>query len=473
MPNEGGEWIMYGVDEDAPDCIHTADELTEYINKVGFLPLFKNEIPGFSVEEHTVATYWWSGDTERDPWEWREIIAKEGNIAYGKFFDKKAGFISREWLPYFCNYRRDGYDFDALYDDEKASRKYKKIMDIFDDGPDTAMLSPDIKVKAGFGKDGENNFDGTVTDLQMMTYLCVKEFTRRKNKKGEYYGWPVAAYTTPEAMFGHDLVTAKYTENAEESGKQIVLQLAKLYGVNDPAAVRRVLGTPAGRMPERVKTAKKPDYPMNLIKDLKLEITELSHDQQVGLAYALSVLNTKEQELIRLRYEEGLTFAAVGSRVGRSGTSCSSHIKKDLRKLSKEGIIGWIKLGYEGYIKSKDAETEEDRKAFIKAGKIEQALLMNQSPDAIEGISASQAKVLIKSGIFNVGILRNAMKKPLWFDKISGIGFTTGRKIVFAMLDAGMIDESFPAYKETDRSAYYKSHAEEMMKRYAEDQKCR
>ena len=36
-----------------------------------------------------------------------------GKVAYGKFFDKKAGFISLEWLPYFANYRRSGYDFDA------------------------------------------------------------------------------------------------------------------------------------------------------------------------------------------------------------------------------------------------------------------------------------------------------------------------------------------------------------------------
>ena len=53
----------------------------DYINEIGFLPLFKNEIPGFSVEERTVPHYWWSGDQERDPWEWREIIARSGKVA--------------------------------------------------------------------------------------------------------------------------------------------------------------------------------------------------------------------------------------------------------------------------------------------------------------------------------------------------------------------------------------------------------
>ena len=67
MGNEAGEWIIHGVTWDDPKCIHDVDEAVEYINRVGFLPLFKNEIPGFSLEERTVAEYWWSDDPVRDP----------------------------------------------------------------------------------------------------------------------------------------------------------------------------------------------------------------------------------------------------------------------------------------------------------------------------------------------------------------------------------------------------------------------
>ena len=75
------------------------------------------------MEERTVPAYWWSDDAKRDPWKWREMIAGSGRIAYGKFFNKKAGFISQKWLPYFVNLRRDGYDFDARWDDELASNR--------------------------------------------------------------------------------------------------------------------------------------------------------------------------------------------------------------------------------------------------------------------------------------------------------------------------------------------------------------
>ena len=147
MANESGTWIMYGVEEDDPYCLHTPEELLDQINEMGFLPLFKNEIPGFSVEERTVAKYWWSGDPAHDPWEWREILARSGKVAYGKFFNKKAGFVSLQWLPYFVNFRRDGYDFDALWDDEKASNRQKKIIDLFAEGVE--LFSYEVKQKAG------------------------------------------------------------------------------------------------------------------------------------------------------------------------------------------------------------------------------------------------------------------------------------------------------------------------------------
>lgn len=230
MKNENDKWIMDGIDWNNPECIHTVDEAIAYINKVVFLPLFKNEIPGFSLEERTASEYWWSKNLEVDPWEWRAIIARSGNVAYGKFFDKKAGFISKEWLPYFVNYRRDGYDFDALWDDEKASRRQKKIMDLFaQENANAEYYSSEVKQKAGFGKDGEKGFEGTITDLQMQMYLCVRDFRQRKNKKGEKYGWVIAVYSTLEHVFGYEYVTSAYSEDPVESGKRIVNRIMELY----------------------------------------------------------------------------------------------------------------------------------------------------------------------------------------------------------------------------------------------------
>ena len=239
MGNENGEWIMYGVDEDDPYRIKSVPELISYINEIGFLPLFKNTSPGFSVEERTLARDWWSGDPECDPWEWREIIAATGEVAYGKFFDKKAGFISLKWLPYFANWRRDGYDFDARWEDGKAHHRTKKIMDLFEDT--TELFSFEAKQKAGFGKGGEKNFEGTVTDLQMQTYLVIRDFRRRVNKAGLPYGWPIAVYTTPEAIWGYELLSSAYQESPEESKTRIYTHIASEYPIATEAQIKKLL----------------------------------------------------------------------------------------------------------------------------------------------------------------------------------------------------------------------------------------
>ena len=241
MAKESNTWIMYGVAQDDPECIRTVEEAITYINEVGFLPLFKNRIPGFSLEERTVPDYWWTGDVLRDPWEWREIIARSQKVAYGKFFDKKAGFISREWFPYFANCRRDGYDFDALWDDEKASRRQKKIMDLFE-GEDTELYSFEVKQKAGFGKDGEKNFEGTITGLQMQTYLCIRDFRQRKNKSGAGYGMDVAVYSKPEYLWGYEHVTSAYREEPLESAGRIAKHMRDIYPIAAAEQILKVLG---------------------------------------------------------------------------------------------------------------------------------------------------------------------------------------------------------------------------------------
>ncbi len=253
MLNENGEWIMQGLDWDDEYRIRTWQELVKWIDEVGFLPLFANEIEGFSAEEHVSPNYWWTGIREEDPWEWREIIAADHHVAYGKFFDRKAGFISLEWLPYFVNSRRNGYDFDALWEDGKAGRREKKIMDFFiaDDEGDAAfrdvyILSTELKKKAGFGKGGEKNYPGIITELQMQTYLVISDFKRRVNKRGEEYGMPVSVMLPPEKLWGYDRVTTAYSEKPSKSWERLKDRVTELF----PAAGEKEIISMIGKRPE-------------------------------------------------------------------------------------------------------------------------------------------------------------------------------------------------------------------------------
>lgn len=233
-----GAWYIRGLEWDDPLRIRTPDELINWINELGFLPLFSNEVKGFSVAEHTWSSGWWTDDPAEDPWLWREEIARSGKVAYGKFFNKKAGFISLEWLPVFANYRRDGYDFDSLHEDGKASRREKKIMDLFEE--ETEMATFEAKRRAGFGKGGEKNFDGVLTDLEMKIYLVGKDFRQKVNKRGEPYGWFVQVLSTPEELWGYKKVTSCYSKKPEDCRNRIFARVKECFPDADEKAIQKV-----------------------------------------------------------------------------------------------------------------------------------------------------------------------------------------------------------------------------------------
>jgi hypothetical protein len=250
MSIENGEWIMRGMAWDDPYRIRTWQELINWINEIGFLPLFGNGVTGFSAEEHTSPDYWWSGIRSEDPWEWREIIAAGRQVAYGKFFGGRAGFISLEWLPYFANFRREGYDFDARWEDGLASRREKMIMDfmmdIDEDGDVTwktdQILSTDLKKMAGFGKGREKNYPGIITGLQMQIYLVITDFRRRKNKRGQEYGMSVSVLQPPEVVWGRAAVTKAYAESPAQSWDRVFRHVRGAYPDSPEKEIVKLIG---------------------------------------------------------------------------------------------------------------------------------------------------------------------------------------------------------------------------------------
>lgn len=244
METINGEFYMKGCAPEDPNRLRCAADLAAFLEKIGFLPLFANELPGFSVEERTTPDSWWSDDPETDPWNWRIVLAEEQSVAYGKFFDRKAAYISADWFPAFVNYRRDGYDFDARWDEGLVSHRAKKLMDALapdEEGRGLSLLSADLKQKAGFGKDGEKNFEGVLTDLQMQGYLLAGAFRQKVNRAGLPYGWHLAQIQTPETKWGRDAVTAAYNERPEASLARLEANILQYLPDVNPSTLHRLL----------------------------------------------------------------------------------------------------------------------------------------------------------------------------------------------------------------------------------------
>lgn len=217
--------------------IRTKEDLLDAVEQLGFLPLFENSIPGFSVEENVDLSIWFGKDP--GPWEWKGPVIRELGCAYGKFFEKKAVFISREWFPDFANYRRDGYDFDARYDDGLAPFRDKELYDLLDET--APILTGDLRDKGDYRKGGRKGFETIITRLQSQCYAVISDFKYKKDKHGKQYGWGVAEYSTPEKLWGGDFTEKVYQRSPEESYQRVLTHLKGLLPWVDEAAIQRIL----------------------------------------------------------------------------------------------------------------------------------------------------------------------------------------------------------------------------------------
>ena len=215
--------------------LKSAEDIAAAVQELGFLPFFRNAIPGFSIEDRTPLSLWFTD--QPGPWDWKGPIIQQGSCAYGKFFRGKAVFVSLDWFPDLVNYRRDGYDYDARCEDGLAPWHDQRIYEKLSGG---GMLSKALKSDCGYGKEGLKGFDQAITRLQMQTYVCVENFEYALDKHGAPYGWGVARYNTPEVLYGKKLVRSAYKRDPAESYERIKEHLLDLLPATE-AEVKKLI----------------------------------------------------------------------------------------------------------------------------------------------------------------------------------------------------------------------------------------
>lgn len=219
--------------------IRCQEDIVRLVDELGFLPYFKGEIPGFSIEEN--CRCFWGTETDPScPWDWKGPVIRESGCAYGKFYKNKAVYISRDWFPDFANYRRDGYDYDARVDDGKARFRDERLMQVLAER--SPLLSREWKALACLSEESRKGFDAAVCFLQMQGYVLISDFVYQTDRKGKPYGWGLAQYATPEQRFGEDFTARVYLREPAESRARIAAHLTKLLPQADTAQIARFVG---------------------------------------------------------------------------------------------------------------------------------------------------------------------------------------------------------------------------------------
>lgn len=205
------------------ELLHSCSELIEYVNKVGFLPLLRMGVRGWSAEEAVDEDCRYvklpDGGWEWPLWIWKGAVLRESGCAYGKFFDRKAAFVSSEWWPDFCNYRRSTFPY------PEAGSIEEGILDIL--RSEGSLITRELRAACGFtGTKMRGKFDTYLTRLEMGGYIVTEDFVYPRDKHGREYGWGWSLLTTPEALFGKEACRPDRTP--QESRERMVGQFRKI-----------------------------------------------------------------------------------------------------------------------------------------------------------------------------------------------------------------------------------------------------
>ena len=167
--------------------IRSKQDLIDAIQAFGIVPYFTNSIPGFSLEEHCDPSVLWS-DTGDDTWSWKGPVIRATGCAYGKLIERKAAYVSQEWFPDLANYRRDGYDYDARYEDGLAKHEDKVLYDLIE--MKAPVLSKELRKSGGYAyhgrfskTSGKKGFESSITRLQAQCYVIISDFVYTIDKK--------------------------------------------------------------------------------------------------------------------------------------------------------------------------------------------------------------------------------------------------------------------------------------------------
>lgn len=227
--------------------IRTKEDLINAIEEYGIVPFFENNIKGFSIEENVDPKVYFSDGP--GVWEWKGPVILETKCAYGKLFNKKAAFVRKDIYYDLANYRRDGYDFDARVSDGLVNYNEEFLYNII--ASRHSILSKTAKAIGGYvkpkekGKDAwvpRKGFDTTITNLQMKGYVLISDFDYEVDKNGEFYGWGIARYTTPEEYYGKTFAKRCYKRSPEESYKKLFRLIKKINPDASKEEIKKFLG---------------------------------------------------------------------------------------------------------------------------------------------------------------------------------------------------------------------------------------
>lgn len=240
--------------------LRSAADLDRAVQALGILPFFRGSLKGFSVQAFADPRLWFADDAD-GPWEWKGPVIGMGHAAYGKFFKGKAAYIRLDLFADFLNWRRAATGVSTQAVEALGGLSERAMLRTVEECG--SVLSSELKEMLGLGRkrrrrpdelvdtlglDGaaapgyrRSVLDAMLTRLQMAGRLCIAGFEYPVSAAGRQYGWGLARYTTPEALYGAGIADAGGRSPVESRAR-----LAETLAAAAPSASMRQIHTLLG-----------------------------------------------------------------------------------------------------------------------------------------------------------------------------------------------------------------------------------
>ena len=217
------------------------EDFLDRVDELGFMA-FSNILPGFpSLSGETPSRIWHTGDSETDPWRWKDRAAEDKRLAFGCILGGHKGFISACMYPLFYKAFHPREHMEERRAAGQVNQTVWQLWQLFE--TKTLMDTGDIRRYSGVTKKkGAGRVDAAIAELERSFYITVAGSRQRLDKFGQPYGWRINVYDKVENWAPEGWLAGNPGINTGDA-REAILDAAVAMGRNlDRDALARKLG---------------------------------------------------------------------------------------------------------------------------------------------------------------------------------------------------------------------------------------
>lgn len=219
----------------------TYEDFLERVDELGFMA-FSNILEGLpSLVSETPEGIWHTGDTETDPWRWKDRAAEEKRLAFGCILGGNKGFVSARLYPVFYAACHPGQSMEERRYNGLVSQTAWELWRLSEDrnALDTGEIRRLMNVSK---KKGAGRVDAAISELQQYFYITVAGSRQKTDKSGMPYGWHVNVYEKVKSWAPASWLESSHAIKGEDAVEEI-LDIGEANGNGiDRSKLKKVLG---------------------------------------------------------------------------------------------------------------------------------------------------------------------------------------------------------------------------------------